>query len=80
MKINKIVDRLNLPKDEGVKLQGCANDCTEYRQKSKSDYNTIARGGYRPNGSESYKTIRDIKSIFGIYCYKFVSGKKSYIW
>ena len=46
------MDRLNLPKDEGVKLQGCLNDCTEYRQNTKTDYSLIKKEGYKANGND----------------------------
>lgn len=80
MKIKKIVDKIILPRAEGVELQGCFDDCAVYKQNTKTHYNKIRQQGYRADGSENYLEIREIKSVFGVYCYKSYSPKTCKFW
>lgn len=80
MKIKKIVDKLVLLKDEGVELQGCLSDCAQYKMKTKNDYNRIKKQGYKADGSENSREIKEIKEAFGVYCYKSMSAKTCIFW
>ena len=70
MKINKIEDKIQLEQFNDVELQGCYTDCVEYFQKTKGDWNILKNAGYPTNGKESIAQIREIKNIFGFYCYR----------
>ncbi len=80
MKIIKITDKINLNNKKGIELQGCYNDCTEYKQKTKSIYSQIRRAGYKADGNDGVETIREIKQIFGDYCYKMNTAKTNLYW
>lgn len=80
MKIKKITNKINLSKENGIELQGCYNDCTEYKLKSKGDYTLIHSAGYAADGHDSIDTMREIKSIFGVYCYKTNTCKTCIYW
>lgn len=77
MKIKKIEDRIEPKGQFDVELQDCLHDCTEYFLKTKQDYEKIAGQGYTADGSASLEEIREIKEIFGFYCYKKPTVKTS---
>ena len=75
MKINKIEDKIQLEQFNDVELQSCWDDCTEYKLKTKGDWLILKRAGWPTDGKESIAEIREIKSIFGFYCYKTKTPK-----
>lgn len=77
MKIEKINDRVDIPESSDAELRGCQNDCVEYKFDTKAIYNLIREAGYPADGSETVEQIRDIKEVFGAYCYKSVTAKKN---
>ena len=80
MKIKKIQKKLNLQNSNSVKLQGCYDDCTEYKQKTSADYNLIHAAGYPADGKDSAAVIAEIYKIFGVYCYKTQTSKTCEFW
>ena len=80
MKIKKIQKKLNLQNTNNVKLQGCYDDCTEYLQNTVQIYNLIHAAGYPADGSDGAAARAEIFKLFGAYCYKTQTVKKTYLW
>lgn len=81
MKVNKINEKVELGNLNDVTLQGCYDDCTEYFQKTKANYNAIVTAtGLKPNGNESPAEIREIKELADYYCYKKKTAKTCIYW
>lgn len=81
MKVNKIVNKLKLEDQFEIEPQGCLDDCVEYFQKFKGDWEVITRTGeFKANGKESISEIRKIKSIYGVYCYRKKTAKTTALW
>lgn len=80
MTIKKIENKVNLESKNEVELQGCYNDCTEYKQKTKATYRLITSQGFKADGKQTVSEIREILSIFGSYCYKTKTCKTCIYW
>lgn len=77
MKIEKINEQLPLEEQFDVELEGCQNDCKEYFAKGSADYEFLKRNGAKVDGTASVAEIRQIKEVFGFYCYRMLTPKTS---
>lgn len=77
MEIKKINDKVDLSEQSDAELRGCLNDCAEYKADTKAIYELIHSQGYAADGSETIEEIKEIKEIFGSYCYKMMTRKNS---
>ena len=80
MKISKISKKVPCEVESKVELQGCLNDCAEYKLKTASIYKLIKAAGYKADGSETTPQIKEILSVFGCYCYKAKTPKTCMFW
>lgn len=80
MKISKISKKLPCEVESKVELQGCYDDCAEYKQKTASIYKMLRAAGYKADGSETTPQIREIISVFSYYCYKLKTPKTWIYW
>lgn len=80
---NEITDFLELRNQFDVKLQGCDNDCKEYRRSTATEVAAIE--GLGINCTEpSMDDIRagmEMAQILGItYCYRMLTSKTTGLW
>ncbi len=81
MKVDNIMDQLELEDQFDIETQGCLDDCEEFFQKTNGDWAVITRTGeFKANGKESIAEIRRIKNIFGVYCYRKFTAKTTALW
>lgn len=77
MKIKKIENMLDIEEQFDVELQGCLNDCKEYFCKTYGNYLLLKKAGFRVDGN-SNADRRLAKELFGFYCYKEMTPKRSF--
>lgn len=80
---NEITDFLELRNQFDVRLQGCGNDCKEYRRSTATEVAAIE--GLGINCTEpSMDDIRagmEMAQILGItYCYRMLTSKTTGLW
>ena len=80
MKISKISKKVPCEVESKVELQGCYDDCTEYKQKTSGIYKTLRAAGYKADDSEDSLQRKEILSVFGYYCYKTKTCKTTIYW
>lgn len=80
MKINVIKEKIDLDNQFGIDLQGCYDDCTEYKGKGYSNYHAIREGGFKANGKENVATVKKILELYGCYCYMQKTSKTNPYW
>ncbi len=79
MEIKRNNDKVDLSEQSDAELKGCLNDCKEYKAETKAIYEMIHKQGYAADGSETVEEIKEIKEVFGAYCYRMLTQKDS-IW
>lgn len=80
MKVTKINEKVELRNNADVELQGCSNDCTEYKNKGYGDYLHLKGLGINVESSFTTADVRQALSIYGSFCYRFISPKTCIYW
>lgn len=80
---NEITDFLELRNQFDVRLQGCDNDCTEYRRSTAQEVREIEGLGINctePSMEEIRAGMEAAEMLDITYCYRMLTGKKTYMW
>ncbi|MCM1234924.1 MAG: hypothetical protein NC489_32900 [Ruminococcus flavefaciens] len=70
MEIKKINDRIEPEEQFDKEPKSCLHDCVVYYSKTKDDYDHIVSQGFKADGTQTEAEIREIKKIFGFYCFR----------
>lgn len=71
---------VDLSEQTDAEARACGTDCVEYKAESKAIYDLIRQQGYAADGSETIEQIKEIREIFGAYCYRMLTPKTNIYW